>query len=100
MFRVSVRELTLDEIQSPDEQKRRQEFDASIKMKLGKGMQDHEFKLDPDFADFVTLTHACYEDNSEPAFQMPDIDDLDEHDIDTYDQYVGANVHLSIGYKV
>jgi hypothetical protein len=41
MFRVSARGLTLDEIQSPDEQKRRQELDEAIKMKLGKGMQYH-----------------------------------------------------------
>jgi hypothetical protein len=57
MFRVSARGLTLDEIQIPDEQKRRQENDEAIKMKLGKGMQYHEFKLDPDFADFVMSTH-------------------------------------------
>jgi hypothetical protein len=62
MFRLSVRGLTLDEMQSPDEQKRRQEYDEAIKVKIGKGMQDHEFKLDPDFADFVTPTHDCYED--------------------------------------
>jgi hypothetical protein len=62
MFRVSVRGLTLDEMQIPDEQKRRQEYDEAIKMKLGKGMQDHELKFDPDFADFVTPTHDCYED--------------------------------------
>jgi hypothetical protein len=31
---------------------------------------------------------------------MPDIDDLDEHDVDTYEQYVGASVQLSIGDKV
>jgi hypothetical protein len=62
-------------------------------------MQDHGFNLDPDFADFMTPTHDCYEENKEPAFQMPDIDDLDEHDVDTYDQYVGASVHLSIGDK-
>jgi hypothetical protein len=31
---------------------------------------------------------------------MPDIDNLDEHDVDTYDQYMGASVHLSIGDKV
>jgi hypothetical protein len=31
---------------------------------------------------------------------MPDIDNLDEHDVDTYDQYVGASVQLSIGDKV
>jgi hypothetical protein len=62
-------------------------------------MQDHEFKLDPDFTDFVTPTHYCYEDKKEPAFEMPDIDDLDEHDVDTYDPYVGASVQLSIGDK-
>jgi hypothetical protein len=70
MFRVSVRGLTLDEIQSPDEQKRRQEYDEAIKVKLGKGMQYHEFKLDPDFTDFVTPTHDCYEDKKEPAFEI------------------------------
>jgi hypothetical protein len=62
MFRVSVRGLTLDEMQSPYEQKRCQEYDEAIKVKLGKGMQDHEFKLDLDFTDFVTPTHDCYED--------------------------------------
>jgi hypothetical protein len=87
-------------MQRLDEQKRRQEFDEAIKIKLGKGMQYHEFKLDPDFAEFVTQTHDCYEDKKEPEFHMPDIDDLDEHDVDIYDQYVGASVQLSIGDKV
>jgi hypothetical protein len=59
MFRVSVRGLTLDEMQIPDEQKRRQEYDEAIKMKLVKGMQYHELKLDPDLADFVTPTRDC-----------------------------------------
>jgi hypothetical protein len=89
-------------MQSPDEQKRRQEYNEAIKVKLGKGMQDHEFKLDPDFADFVTPTRDCYKDKKEPAFEMPDIDNLDEHDVDTYDQYdqyVGTSVQLSIGDK-
>jgi hypothetical protein len=69
-------------------------------MKLGKGVQDHEFKLDPDFADFVTPNHYCYKDKTELSFQIPDIDDFDKHDVDTYDQYVGASVQLSIGDKV
>jgi hypothetical protein len=69
-------------------------------MKLGKGMQYHDFKLEPDFVDFMTPNHDCCDDKKEPAFQMPDIDDLDEHDVDTYDQYVGASVQLSIGDKV
>jgi hypothetical protein len=100
MFRVSVRGLTLDEMQSPDEQKPRKEYDEAIKMNLGKGMQDHEFKLDPDCADFVTHTHYYYEDKKEPIFQILDSDDFDEHDVNTYDQYVGASVYLSIGDKV
>jgi hypothetical protein len=57
-----VRGLTVDEMQSLDEQKGRQEYDEAIKVKLGKGMQDHEFKLDPDFADFMTKTRDFYED--------------------------------------
>jgi hypothetical protein len=100
MFRVSVRGLTLDEMQSPDKEKRRQEYDEAIKVKLGKGMQYHEFELDPDLADFVMPTHECYTYKKEPAFEMPGIDDLDEHDVDTYDQYVGASVQLSIGDRV
>jgi hypothetical protein len=95
MIRVSVRGLPLDDMQSPDEQKRRQEYGEAIKMKLGKGMQDHDFNLDPDLADFVMPTRDCYEDKKEPAFKMPDIDDLDEHDVGTYDQYVGASVQLA-----
>jgi hypothetical protein len=50
--------------------------------------------------DFVTPTNDCYGDKKEPAFEIPDIDNLDEHDIDTYDQYVGASVQFSIGDKV
>jgi hypothetical protein len=41
MFRVSARGLTLDEMQSPDEKNRCQEYDEAINMKLGKDMQDH-----------------------------------------------------------
>jgi hypothetical protein len=103
MFRVSERGMTLDEMQIPDEQKRCQKYDEAIKAKLGKGMQDHEFKLDPDSADFVTPTHDCYKERKETAFEMPEID-LDEHDVDTYDQYVntsgkaGAQIsHLPLG---
>jgi hypothetical protein len=67
MFRVSVRGLTLDEMQSPYEHKWHQECDEAIKMKLSKGMQDHEFKLDPYLTDFVTPTHYCNEENKEPV---------------------------------
>jgi hypothetical protein len=32
---------------------------------------------------------------------MPDIDDIkEEHDVDTYDQYVGAHVRVPIGNEI
>jgi hypothetical protein len=32
---------------------------------------------------------------------MPDIDDIkEEHDVDTYDQYVGAHVRIPIGVEI
>jgi hypothetical protein len=66
MYRVSVRALSLDEMQSPDEQKQYDEFDAAIKMKLGPGMGAHEFKIDHNSADFETLTRDACVDKDEP----------------------------------
>jgi hypothetical protein len=63
-------------------------------------MQDHEFKLDPEFMYFVMQTRDCYEDKKQLAFQITNIDDLDEHDVDTYYQYVGASVQLIIRLRL
>jgi hypothetical protein len=98
MYRSSVRPLTQDEIQSPTEQKERQEFDIAIEEKFGPAMNKDDFQNDPDHPDFVTLTYDCYEDDEVPPSKMPDIDDIkEEHDVDTYDQYVGARVRVPIG---
>jgi hypothetical protein len=98
MYRSSVRSLTQDEVQSPTEQKERQEFDIAIEEKLGPAMNKYDFKDDPDYADFVTPTFDYYEDDEVPPSKMPDIDDIKkEHDDDTYDQYVGAHVRVPIG---
>jgi hypothetical protein len=60
-------------------------------------MLEEDFKDDPDFAEFVTPTFEPYEDDEVPASKMPDIDDVDDdHDVDTYDQYVGAQVRVPI----
>jgi hypothetical protein len=60
-----------------------------------------DFKDDPYFADFVTPKFEPYEDDEVPASKMPDIDDVDDdHDVDTYDQYVGAHVRVPIGGKI
>jgi hypothetical protein len=96
MYRSSVRPLTQDEIQSPTEQKERQEFEISIEEKFGPDM--NKDKNDPDNADFVTPTYDCYEDDEVPPSRMPDIDNIkEEHDVDTYDQYVGARVRVPTG---
>jgi hypothetical protein len=98
MYRSSVRSLTQDEIQSPTEQKERDEFDIAIEEKFGPAMNKDDFQDDPDYADFVTPSFDCYEDDEVPPSKMPDIDDIKkEHDVDTYDQYVGAHVRVPIG---
>jgi hypothetical protein len=59
------------------------------------------FKDDPDYADFVTPTYDCYEDDEVSSSKMPNIDDIkEENDVDTYDQYVGAHVRVPIGYEI
>jgi hypothetical protein len=101
MYRSSVRSLTQDEIQSPTEQKERQEFDIAIEDKFGPAINKDDFQDDPDYADFVTPAFDCYEDYEVPPSKMPDIDDIKkEHDVDTYDQYVGAHIRVPIGNEI
>jgi hypothetical protein len=60
MYRTYVRSLTPDEIQSPTEQKEREEFDTIIENKYGVPMNEADLKVDPDYADFVTPAYDCY----------------------------------------
>jgi hypothetical protein len=57
MYMPSVIYLTPDEIQSPTEQKEREEFDIAIEKKFGVSMNENNLKDDPDYADFVTPTY-------------------------------------------
>jgi hypothetical protein len=101
MYRSSVRPLTQDEIQSPTEKKDREEFDISVEKKFGPSIDMDDFKDDPDYADFVTPTYDCYEDDEVSSSKMPDIDDIKEENyVDTYDQYVGAHVRVPIGDEI
>jgi hypothetical protein len=101
MYRSSVRPLTQDEIQYPTEQKEHQEFDIAIEEKFGPAMNKDDFQDDPDYTDFVTTTYDCYEDDEVPPSKMPYIDDINkEHDVDTYDKYVGAHVRVPIGDEI
>jgi hypothetical protein len=65
-------------------------------------MNKSDFKDNPDYADFVTPTYDCYEDDEVSYFKMPYIDDTkEENDVDTsYDQYVGSHVRLPIGNEI
>jgi hypothetical protein len=64
-------------------------------------MDKNDFKDDPEYADFVTPTYDCYEDDEVSSSKMPYIDDIkEENDIDTYDQYVGAHVRVPIGDEI
>jgi hypothetical protein len=96
-----VRHLTKDEIQSPTEQKELEEFDIAIEEKFGPDMNKDDFQNDPDYADFITPTYDCYEDDEVSPSKMSDIDDIkEEHDVDTYDQYFGAHVRVPIGDEI
>jgi hypothetical protein len=97
----SVRPLTQDEIQSPTEKKESEEFDIAIENKFGPAMNTDDFQDDPDYTDFVTPTYECYEYGEFSPSKIPDIDDIkEEHDFDTYYQYVGAHVRVPIGDEI
>jgi hypothetical protein len=101
MFRSSVRPFTQDEIQSPTEKKEREVFDIAVEKKFGPAMNKDDFKDDPDYANFVTPTYDCYEDDEVSPSKMPEIDDIKkEHDVYTYYQYVGAHVRVPIGDEI
>jgi hypothetical protein len=97
MYRSSVRPLTQDEIQFSTEQKEREEFDIAIEEKFGPAVNKYDFQNDPYYANFVTPTYDCYEDDELSPSKMTDIDDIkEEHDVDTYDQYVGDHFRVPI----
>jgi hypothetical protein len=64
-------------------------------------MNKDDFQDDPDYTDFVTPTYDYYEDDEISPSKMPYIDDIkEEHDVDTYDQYVGAHARVPIGDEI
>jgi hypothetical protein len=64
-------------------------------------MNKFDFQNDPDYAYFITPAYDCYEDDEVPSSKMPDIYDIKkEHDVDTYDQYIGAHVRVPIGDEI
>jgi hypothetical protein len=83
------------------EREGRDKFVIAIEEEFGPAMSKDDFQDDPDYADFVTPTYDCYEDDEVSPSKMPDIDDIkEEHDVDTYDQYVGDHVRVPIGDEI
>jgi hypothetical protein len=101
MYSKSIRYLIPDEMQSPSEWNYRESFDSSIDAKYGLPMTEADFKDNPDYDDFVTPTYDYHEDDEVPASKMLDIDHVgDKYDVDTYDQYVGAQDRVPIGDSI
>ena len=99
IYRSTVRSLTEDEKMDPDEIEERKAFNKIISKKLGGPLKIGQFKDDPELADMETPSFLPYEDDETKPNIQPDMDEMDEDDPDTYDQYVGATVKLPIGDK-
>ena len=88
----TFRGLTQDEIDSPIEQKQREEFDKKIADKLGKSISDSDLlDLDPDA---VTPVFERYMDDQQPATSVKDVDEVT---LEEADNYLSAQVRLPVG---
>jgi hypothetical protein len=79
----------------PVEKQARLYFYTRIEEKYGPPIAEADFKDDPDFADFASPDFEPYEDDKVAPDHMPAIDNID--DVDTYDQYVGAQFRVPLG---
>mmetsp|Transcript_44940 Transcript_44940/g.109124 ORF Transcript_44940/g.109124 Transcript_44940/m.109124 type:complete len:481 (-) Transcript_44940:1244-2686(-) len=91
--RLDYRPLTPEERGSEEEIEERRLFDEAIRDRLGEPVKIEDFP-----EDIQTPTFEYYEDDDDgPANVVPDHDD---DDLDTYDQYIQAEVDLAIGGEV
>jgi hypothetical protein len=95
VVRTTFRGLTDIEIASEVEIKARDAFDDLIKVKLGDKMTVDDYKNDPDVE---TPFHPTYSDNE--TGDSPRMPDIDDYDVDSYDQYIGAEVTLPLGNRM
>jgi hypothetical protein len=91
VIRMTFRGLTDIETGSEIEIKACAAYDQMI-TKLGDKMTADDYKNDPDIE---TLFHPSYSD--EDAGDSPRMPDIDDYDVDSYDQYIGAKVTLPQG---
>jgi len=92
VHRSTLRALTQDEIDDADEIKERESFDKSVQQIMGDSMTTEDYMDNPEV---VTPDYEPYEDDDgNVALNAPDADDID---VETYDQYIGAEVMLQRG---
>jgi hypothetical protein len=89
----SLRPLTDDELNDPEEQKLRDAYDKKLRKKLGRSFLSRD--LDESWNDAITPEYELYDDNVEGEYEsIPDIDDITPED---EDNYIGAKVNLPLG---
>jgi ribosomal protein L31E len=89
----SIRPLTEDEINDPEQKKLRDAFDRKLSKKLGRSFQPSD--LDETWEDAETPEYELYNDDVEGQYHpIPDIDDVTPEDADNY---IGAKVSLPLG---
>jgi hypothetical protein len=77
----------------------RKDFTEKVNAILGDGFEYKDFATDLELESFNTPTFEAYSDNDDGG--MPPADNADgDVEVDTYDQYVGAEVNLPIGDTV
>ena len=99
VYRSTVRSMTPDENADETWSKEKEKFTAAVDKKFGSSFTYSDFANDPELEDLGTPSFEPYMDDESGEMKLiPEADD--EADADTYDQYVGAEVQLSIGDKV
>ena len=96
LYRSTYRALTETEIEDKAHMKLREEYDESIRVRIGRPSSSSELnELDPEA---VTPEYEFYHDDLEGSQEhAPDIEDVTPEDLDVY---VGAEVNLPIGGEV
>ncbi|KAI2504635.1 Reverse transcriptase (RNA-dependent DNA polymerase) [Fragilaria crotonensis] len=101
VYRSTVRALTRDEMLDETMKAKRDVFTEKVNTALGDSFKYDDFTNDPELEDLQTPTYERYADDDDgDAPRIPDTEDEVEVDVDTYDQYIGAEVLLPIGDKM
>ncbi|KAI2496194.1 Reverse transcriptase (RNA-dependent DNA polymerase) [Fragilaria crotonensis] len=100
VYRSTVRALTADELADETMTKNRREFTEKVNAILGDGFKYEDFASDPELETFETPTYQHYSDDGDGELTPHVLDADDDVDVDTHDQYVGAEVNLPIGDRM